>query len=190
MTQTHPRLRYYRSRRGVSLIEVLVLVTGVVVMLGLCAVTIQLLLRLNADSQSRVSTTVTLERLARQLRDDAHASESARLSAQDPSAKDMHSTLNLVLSPSHSIDYKVGKHLIAREEMKGGKRVRHESYSLDRDQTARLEVIEESGLKLVRLLVNREPVKSGTTPSKPLEILAALSKHTIPRVSVARRSAP
>ena len=37
-----------RSRRGITLIECLVLVTGVAVMLGLCAVTIQLLLRLHA----------------------------------------------------------------------------------------------------------------------------------------------
>ncbi len=39
------------ARRGISLLETLVVVTAVAAMLGLCAVTIQLLLRVSGDGQ-------------------------------------------------------------------------------------------------------------------------------------------
>jgi type II secretory pathway component PulJ len=166
-----------RSRRGITLIEVLVLVTGVAVMLGLCAVTIQLLLRLHADSQARVSSTIVLERLAGQLRNDAHASESARLSASGARAPEAGRGLTLNMKADHSISYVVGEHVVARDETQGGKRIRHESYSLERGQTARFELIDESGHKMVALWVTQEPGKSRVEPPKPLEVLASLGKH-------------
>jgi hypothetical protein len=166
-----------RSRRGITLIEVLILVTGVALMLGLCAVTIQLLLRLHADSQARMNSTIVLERLARQLRDDAHASESARLGAEDAKAKSDQPSLTLIVHAAHSIDYVVGEHVVARDEIESGKRIRHESYSLARDQTAGFELIDESGHRLVALRLTHEPGKSRVEPPRPLEIVASLGKH-------------
>jgi hypothetical protein len=165
------------ARRGITLIEVLVLITGAAVMLGLCAVTIQLLLRLHADSQAKVSSSLVLDRLARQLRDDAHASEIVRLDTADAKAKDNRSSLTLSTSASESIRYVAGEHVVARHEIKNGNRLRHESYSLERDQTARFELFDESGHRMVRLLVTREPGKHRTEPPRPLEVVAALAKH-------------
>jgi type II secretory pathway component PulJ len=179
-----------RSRRGITLIEVLVLVTGVAVMLGLCAVTIQLLLRLHADSQGRVSSTMVLERLARQLRDDAHASESARLGARDAKSTDDQPSLTLIMKAAHSINYIVREHTVARDETQNGKRIRHESYSLERDRAARFELIDESGHILVALRVTHEPGKSRTEPPKPLEIVASLGKHGARPISVPQGSTP
>ena len=165
------------ARRGITLIEVLVLITGAAVMLGLCAVTIQLLLRLHADSQAKVSSSLVLDRLARQLRDDAHASESARLDTTDPKAKDKRPSLTFGATASESVRYVVGEHVVARDETKNGNRVRHESYSLERDQTARFELFDESGHRMIRLLVTREPGKHHTEPPRPLEVVAAVAKH-------------
>jgi hypothetical protein len=166
-----------RQRRGITLIEVLALVTGAAIMLGLCAVTIQLLLRLHADSQAKVSSTLVLERLARQLRDDAHASERASLDTGVAKAKDPRPSLTLAPKTSESIRYVVGDHVVARDETKNGNRIRHESYSLERDQTARFELFDESGHRMVRLLVTREPGTNRAEPPKPLEVVAALGKH-------------
>ena len=60
-------------RRGITLLETLVLVTCVAIVLGLAAVTIQLMLRLVADSQTRLSSSLMVERLARQLRADVYS---------------------------------------------------------------------------------------------------------------------
>jgi len=179
-----------RPRRGITLIELLVLLTGVAVMLGLCAVTIQLFLRLNIDSQARVNSTMVLERLARQLRDDAHGCENAAFDSSDAKAKDIRPILTLSANAPHTIRYTVGERSIARDETKRGQRVRHESYALERDQTARFELIEESGHKLVRLVVTREPGKNRAEPLKPLEFVAALGKHRTHPISIAKGGTP
>jgi hypothetical protein len=159
-------------------------------MLGLCAVTIQLLLRLHADSQSRVNSTLVLERLARQLRDDAHASESARLDALVAKATDERPTLTFRLKAAHSISYIVGEHKVARDETILGKRIRHESYSLERGQLARFELFDESGHRMVVLRVSHEPELSRAEPARPLEVVAALGKHRARPVSIQEGTRP
>ena len=190
MIQKSRQERERRSRRGITLIEVLVLVTGVAVMLGLCAVTIQLLLRLHADSQARVSSTMVLERLARQLREDAHASESARLGTRDAKPTAAQPSLAFSVKEAHSISYIVGEHKVARDETILGKRIRHESYSLERGQLARFELIDESGHLLIALRLTHEPGKSRAEPPKPLEIVASLGKHRAGPISIPEGSKP
>ena len=75
------------ARRGITIIEVLIVVTGVAMLLGLCAVSIQVLMKLNGDVQARYGAAVALERLARQLRDDAHASETAQIGVEPKGRK-------------------------------------------------------------------------------------------------------
>ena len=42
-------IRRHSSRRGITILEIMVVMTGVAAMLALCALTIQLLMRLNDD---------------------------------------------------------------------------------------------------------------------------------------------
>ena len=62
-------------RQGITLIEVLVVMSGLAIVLGLCAITIQLLFRLDADGHARLSASASFARLASQFREDVHASE-------------------------------------------------------------------------------------------------------------------
>ena len=78
----------WAPRRGFSMIEILVLVTCVSIVLALAATTIQLMLRLYSDGQARLSSALVLDRLGRQLRADAHESETGparRKRGQSPS---------------------------------------------------------------------------------------------------------
>ena len=72
-------VRNREARRGISLIELLVIMTGVAVILGLCAVTIQVLFRVSSDTQARRSASAALGRLAEQFREDVHACDGAEL---------------------------------------------------------------------------------------------------------------
>ena len=55
MTIDHSQaVRKARSRRGISMIEMVVLMAGVATMLGICAVLLQLLMKLDADSRARL----------------------------------------------------------------------------------------------------------------------------------------
>ena len=61
------------------MIEMVVLMTGVAAMLGLCTVLLQLFMRLDADSRARVQGATAAARLAEQFRLDVHSARSARL---------------------------------------------------------------------------------------------------------------
>jgi hypothetical protein len=92
-------------------------------------------------------------------------------------------SLNLSVNAAHSINYFVGEHVVARDETEAGKRIRHESYSLERGQAARFELIDESGHPMVALWVTHEPGTSRTEPAKPLEVVASLGKHRAQPIS-------
>jgi hypothetical protein len=133
---------------------------------------------------------MVLERLARQLRADAHASESARLGASGARATEAQPSLTLSMKAAHSISYIVGDHVIARDETEGGKRTRHESYSLERGQVARFELIDDPGHRMIALRVTQEPGRSGAEPPKPLDVLASLGKHLSRPISTTEGGKP
>ena len=86
-------------RRGITILEIMVVMTGVAAMLALCALTIQLLMRLNDDGHARLSAAVSLERLARQIRQDAHASDAAQLEQKKRFAAKISGSLRLTVGP-------------------------------------------------------------------------------------------
>jgi type II secretory pathway pseudopilin PulG len=166
-----------RPRRGITLLEVLVLVTCVAIVLGLAAVTIQVMLRLVSDSQSRLSSSLMLERLARQLRTDAHACETAVLEGAQAKAPAARTTLKLVLEPGGLVSYKVLEKSVDRDETVAGKRVRHESFMLPRGRGARFELGAEAGRAMVSLVIGPGPESSSAGPSRALEVVAVVGKH-------------
>ena len=129
------------------------------------------MLRLVHRQPGRLSSSLVLERLARQLRDDAHASETARLegagregtgAANQPQAQSC--------EPGHAITYKVLEKSVDRDETLAGKRVRHESYALPRGRQARFELGAEAGRAMVSLLVEPGPGIKPRRPPMPLEV--------------------
>ena len=94
------------SRRGITIIEVMVVITCVAVMLGICAITLRLLMQLSTDGQARLNAAASLERLSRQLRDDVHSCRSARLLVDDQSPAKP-AGLQLTIEPDRSVSYQV-----------------------------------------------------------------------------------
>ena len=166
------------ARRGITIIEVMIVVTGVAMLLGLCAVSIQVLMRLNADVQGRYGAAVALERLARQLRDDSHASETALITVDEKKAGKP-ASLRLVFEPDHAVVYDLGDGGVARTESRGGKRVRHEKYALARGADARFELRDEGSRRLVVLVTTRPAGKSQAEPLRPLEVVALQGKDRV-----------
>jgi Tfp pilus assembly protein PilV len=175
MKAASARERLGRSRRGITMIEVLIVVTCVSMMLGLCGVSIQLLMRLNGDGVSRYGAAVALERLAQQIRADAHASESGKIDV-DQKAEGKPASLWLTFKPDHSVAYQSEGSAVVRTESAAGKLVRHESYALPQSAVARFVLRDEGPSRLVALVVTRLPGKSQTEPPRPLEVVAHIGK--------------
>jgi hypothetical protein len=169
-----------RARRGITIIEVMVVVTGATLLLGLCAISIQLLMKLNADVQGRFGEAVVFERLGRQLRDDAHASQSALIIGKDQAKKaEQPGSLRLVLEPDHIVVYEFGDGGVVRNERRAGKTVRHERFMLVRGAESRFEVRDDGPRRLVVLIVSRSSGKSQAEPPRPLELLAVQGKDRV-----------
>jgi hypothetical protein len=166
------------ARRGITIIEVLIVVTGVAMLLGLCAVSIQVLMRLNADVQGRYGAAVALERLARQLRDDSHASETALITVDEKKAGKP-ASLRLVFEPDHAVVYESGDGGMVRTESREGKRVRHERFVLPRGAGATFELRDEGSRRLVVLVTTRPAGKSQAEPPRPLEVVALQGKDRV-----------
>jgi len=166
------------SRRGISMIEMLILITGVAMTLGLCAISLQLLMQLNADGQARLRGAVALERLSRQLRDDVHGCEAAQL-APDLKAPVKPAGLRLTMEPDHSVTYLVRDGSVVRDESRAGKTVRRESYSLPPRRIARFEERRELAHRLVALVVTQVEGKSRTDPAWPLEVVVLPGKDRL-----------
>jgi hypothetical protein len=169
-----------RAHRGITIIEVMVVMTGVGLLLGLCAVSIQLLMKLNGDVQGRFGEAVAIERLGRQFRDDAHASQTAEVLAADQVKKaEQRGGLRLVLHPDHLVVYEFGDGGVVRNESRAGKTVRHERFTLARGAGTRFELRDEGPRRLVVLVVTRPSGKSQAEPPRPLELVALQGKDHV-----------
>jgi hypothetical protein len=161
-------------RRGVTLVEMMVLITGVAAMLGLTVLMLQLLLRLDVDSRARFDTAGILARLAEQFRSDVHKAVSARLVGQ-PSKP---AVLRIEVEPGRAIEYEVkGLNKVVRVESKQGKLVRSESYEIARGGPIELAIKQEERSRFARLTVDRQASRTRTDPSRLFEILAQVGKN-------------
>jgi hypothetical protein len=163
------------ARRGITIIEVLIAATAIAMLLGLCAVSMQVLMKLNADGMARYSAAASFERLARQVRDDTHASETALIAADEKKTQSP-AALRLVMGPDHVVVYTAGDGGVVRTESRRGKVVRHETFALFRGAGARFEIRHEGSRSLVALAVTRAAGTGTAEPPRPLEVVALQGK--------------
>jgi type II secretory pathway component PulJ len=165
-----------RARRGITIIEVIVVMTGVATLLGLCAVTLQLLLRLNADSQSRLAAATVLERLASQFRADVHAADNVQLVEKAGGPPAPAASLRLATGSRLLVTYEARAGRVDRVESGTGRPTRHESYALDRGALVRFEHRDDGPRRLLAMVVTTRAGKESVDPPHPVEVLAMPGK--------------
>ena len=170
------------------MIEMIVLMTGVAAMLGLCAVLLQLLMRLDADSRARFAGASTAARLAEQFRHDVHRAHSAHL-VQGPAGAKGPVGLKLEPGGDRTIEYQVkGNGLVQRLESRKGASPRRERYEIPHTGAVRLSLAEEKGHQLATLTMDRDVETDESNPPRAFEVTALLGKNQ-DRVSQAARPA-
>jgi hypothetical protein len=142
-------------------------------MLGVCAVLIQLLLRVGSDRQVRASATGALARLAQQIRQDAHACDDARLDKQ-PGGKP--ANLYFARGPKQRISYEIRSAGIQRIEgdADGGSIFRRELYRVPGASGARFELRTEGPLHLAVLVLSPLSGARALEPPGSLEVVAVM----------------
>jgi prepilin-type N-terminal cleavage/methylation domain-containing protein len=161
------------SRRGITLIEMLMVITILAVVLGTTVVQLQLMLRLDQSGRARFEQAAARERLGRQLRLDIHDADSA-----EPVAENRRSGLRVQLhgTSSGQVEYWINAAEVVRIELKDAKPIRREVYSIPRLIAAHFENRTESGRRLIALVVSTSTAKARDAPPRIDEIVIAVGR--------------
>ncbi|MFO0953182.1 MAG: hypothetical protein U0835_18910 [Isosphaeraceae bacterium] len=163
-----------RARRGVSLIELILIMGAMTLVLTTCAVYTHMLLRLERSGRESASDMTTTARLARQFRTDVRAASAAR--------KGPGETLVLSSEGGGEVAYSVETGTLVRVEKQAGK-TRREGYAYALHAPPRF----ESDGKLVRFTVTESPTNRPDSLRPDLVVEAVLGKDGSPLGAVAMR---
>jgi len=157
-----------RRRPGYALIELLVVMTVVGVMLGLCAGTIHLLMKLDRVGRSASDEAADMARLGRDFRADAHASTATEPAGISPDG------LTLALAEGRTVEYQARPGDFLRT-VREGEKVRHrEQYRRPARSAVRFEVSRDGPAPIVSILIVREPGGRDGSPGRDVRIDSAL----------------
>ena len=146
-----------RRRGATSLIEVVVMMSVGMVMLGIAMTTIHLLLRAERHSTQAVWHSATITRLSRVLRDDVHAVREAAVEAADD---DGPAKLILTDDDDCVIVYSIEEHELKRVESVGETVERRNSFFLPVGSSLHFE--QAAGRpSMVRLVIERATLAGG-----------------------------
>jgi type II secretory pathway component PulJ len=116
-----------RTRRGISLVEVLTVMSGFTVMLTMTAALLHRSMQSQAETRYFFDSERTAWRLCRQFRDDVHAAGSATI---EDDASEEGVFLRLPLRGEEMVQYERSGGKIARILLRGEQRVSQEEYQL------------------------------------------------------------
>jgi prepilin-type N-terminal cleavage/methylation domain-containing protein len=136
-----------RSRRGYSLIEMLVVITVGSLMLGLCVGTIHMILKLDRGGRTQVTERAARARLAQYFRADVRAA------LRTEPATGRSERLSLFLPEQRVVEYKIEPGRVLRVRTEAGTLKNRDAFSLPRKSVARLEVEDRAGRTFAGLVV-------------------------------------
>lgn len=166
-------------RQGWSLIEVVTAVTLGSVIFGLAMVVAHGFFRLDQSLQTERQTWASLDRLADQFRDDAHAAKSVALAEPKRGAAKAGSDADagslavwtFHLAGQRQAQYTVSTGGVTRIERVAGKVLSREGFSLPPGATAKLELPAPPG-RLVALRIVPEELGGRAPAAQPMRIMA------------------
>jgi hypothetical protein len=152
--------RITQTRRGVSLTELLVLMSSYTMILSMCSVLLHRVMRVEIDSRSFVDAERTTERLGHQIRQDIHQATTAEV---DGAKLNNDVFLQLHLPDDQTVEYSRVKGSVLRTASHSGKSGAREEFAFD--PSCKLVVRQEESPKRVVLSITSPALEptSGTT---------------------------
>ncbi|MSR57203.1 MAG: prepilin-type N-terminal cleavage/methylation domain-containing protein [Planctomycetaceae bacterium] len=164
-------------RRGVSLIELLIVMAIAGVIITLTMTTIHLLLRSERDQSRAVWMTVTVSRLAQVFREDVHATTLAAIAPEHEQL----SRLALVAADGREIVYLASEHVLERVETQKGEESHRDQFHFplgtrmrfERDESPQLvRVVLDVAAAAPEKMPDRRPEQPALAPPRTLTIEA------------------
>lgn len=160
-----------KARRGYSLVELLVVISSLAVVMGICVAILHSLLKLDRVGRAHLAQAMTRDRLAHQFRKDVHAAQTA-LPKTVPGV--LSDRLELGRRDGRVVTYEAKGKTLGRSERLGDQLVRVESYSFPAAPPKfRLSV--DDGTTFVTMVGPRSSVANGPQ-GRPFQVDAGLSR--------------
>lgn len=155
-----------RTRRGKSLIEMLIIISVFSIVLGLTATTLVALFKTDRQVRRDLDQLTSLARLASRLRTDAHAAASCRIDQ----------ACVLGLPDGRIVRYAAEGGKLKREVLRGEAVEHRDAFVLPDTALVKFEQPAEFGSRLVRLTIRAQDDadKAYLTPVRPTTIDAAI----------------
>jgi prepilin-type N-terminal cleavage/methylation domain-containing protein len=125
-----------RDRAGVSLVELLVVISIAGVIIGVSMLLLHTLLRTERDQTRSVRSSLTLSRLSRMFREDVHSSESIEIINGTVETRDR---LTMTSRRGNEISYSADEHVLERVEQAGGAEIHRDLFHLPPGSAYRFE---------------------------------------------------
>ncbi len=165
-------MRRARGRRGVTLVEMTVMMAAVAVMLGTCALMLGLAIRLQADGAAGFERSEALDRVAARFRNDVHAARSAAIDGR---------TLRLGGESGKTVEYRVGEDGgLSRVVVEGEKDAAREAYRIAETAGAKLDLRDVDGRRFAALAVELQGRRDRIDPVRTWEVVAVVGRNVPP----------
>jgi type II secretory pathway component PulJ len=159
-----------RPRRGYTLVEMLLVISGVAVLFGITVGMIHMLLRLDRGSRERLGEKTTISRLARDVRRDAHAAASARPIAGQRGVA-------LEIDERRRVEYIDDGGRLIRRETRGDDTPLREVYRLPSRGRAAIALSTHDDRRWLTITLEPRPNLKDVAPVRPVVVEAWVGKH-------------
>jgi hypothetical protein len=157
------------NRRGASLVELLVVITTGMIVVGLAVTMVRSLVDANRAAESHLVRNGAVRRLCESFRVHVRAARAAESAAEDQALR-----LKLSFEDGREVEFRSEEQVVVRTERDRGTDRRRESYTLPANSTARFEVQSDDGTTIVRLIINQAPNRPSEAASREFVALATL----------------
>ena len=168
-------MKINQNRRGVSLIELSVVIAVGATMLALAVVTFSRILTMRRSAQEHLERTSQTARLAEQFRRDVWSSPTT---SETPDSK---TKLTLTENENRRIEYEIKGGALRRTLLEGDKIVSSDNFNLPGASALQFTTQENQGTKRIGLLIaplRPHPVEGEDLHGKPSQILAQLGRDS------------
>ena len=164
MNATH----YPRMRRGVSLVEMIVVIAVASALTGIAVSLLLVLFRAEQSGRTQIGQAESFQQFADQFRRDVHAAGDASVQGKDRQRCKFEFANHVI------VRYMTDAHSIWREEQRFSTNLRMEPYTLPQDSTVTIEVDRAASPPVVSLMI--KPKEASQRPGREFRIDAVLGR--------------